>query len=205
MIQVTIGNNISRKSWPFDPNTTLREALESKGIDYTIGMTSLDGATLSPGELDKTFADFNITERCFLLNVVKADNAAAVKVVGGACVVESNYTLEQIKLLAKYRPQALSLFEGKDGSKEEVFKVAPSKGSGSITTYGACFGSAISADGKATITLIVPEGTKDAKAWAEDVIGTAILKLNKVEAQFDDAVADVASEQAAVRECIQVM
>jgi hypothetical protein len=36
---------------------------------------NLDGAPLQPGDLDKTFAQFGITDKCFLLNVVKADNA----------------------------------------------------------------------------------------------------------------------------------
>jgi len=75
MIKVTMGNNVKRKSEILDPNTTLRDALESAEIDYTTGIMNLDGSTLSPGDLDKTFADFGITEKCYLLNVVKADNA----------------------------------------------------------------------------------------------------------------------------------
>ena len=76
MIKVTMGNNVKRTSEVLDANTTLREALELAEIDYTRGVMNLDGSTLSPGDLDKTFADFGITEKCFLLNVVKADNAA---------------------------------------------------------------------------------------------------------------------------------
>ena len=76
MIKVTIGNNVKRSSEILDENTTLREALENAGIDYTIGMMNLDGSTLEPGDLDKTFAEFGITEKCYLLNVIKADNAA---------------------------------------------------------------------------------------------------------------------------------
>jgi len=81
MIKVTIGNNVSRSSVIIDENTTLRKALEDSNIDYTIGMTSLDGSTLAPGALDKTFADFGYTgeeghNKCYLLNVVKTDNAA---------------------------------------------------------------------------------------------------------------------------------
>lgn len=75
MIRVTVGNNINRDTVIIDEHTTLRAALENNNIDYTKGMTSLDGSTLKPGDLDKTFADFNVTERCYLLNVVKADNA----------------------------------------------------------------------------------------------------------------------------------
>ena len=75
MIKVTIGNNVKRKTEILDPETTLREALEDAQIDYTNGIMNLDGSTLSPGDLDKSFADFGITEKCYLLNVVKADNA----------------------------------------------------------------------------------------------------------------------------------
>jgi hypothetical protein len=75
MIKVTIGNNVKRKTEIIDANTTLRVALEDADIDYSRGMMNLDGSSLSPGDLDKTFADFGIAEKCFLLNVVKADNA----------------------------------------------------------------------------------------------------------------------------------
>jgi len=76
MIKVTMGNNVKRKTEILDDTTTLRAALETAEIDYTTGIMNLDGSTLSPGDLDKTFADFGITEKCYLLNVVKADNAA---------------------------------------------------------------------------------------------------------------------------------
>lgn len=76
MIKVTVGNNVKRDNQIVDPNVTLRKVLEDAGIDYTRGVMHLDGSSLNPGDLDKTFADFGITEKCFLLNVVKADNAA---------------------------------------------------------------------------------------------------------------------------------
>ena len=76
MVKVTMGNNVKRKTEIVDENTTLREALEEAEVDYTAGIMNLDGSTLNPGDLDKTFADFGITEKCYLLNVVKADNAA---------------------------------------------------------------------------------------------------------------------------------
>ena len=75
MIKVTMGNNVKRKTEILDEDTTLRQALEDADIDYTRGAMNMDGSTLSPGDLDRTFADFGIAEKCFLLNVVKADNA----------------------------------------------------------------------------------------------------------------------------------
>ena len=75
MIKVTIGNNVKRKTEILDENTTLRQALENAEIDYSRGTMNLDGSSLGPGDLDKTFAEHGITEKCFLLNVVKAENA----------------------------------------------------------------------------------------------------------------------------------
>ena len=75
MIKVIVGNNVERKSDIVEPTATLRQVLEANDIDYTRGVMHLDGASLAAGDLDNTFADFGITEKCFLLNVVKADNA----------------------------------------------------------------------------------------------------------------------------------
>lgn len=75
MIKVTVGNNVKRENKIVDAGRTLRSVLEEAGIDYTKGVMHLDGSSLQAGDLDKTFADFGITEKCFLLNVVKADNA----------------------------------------------------------------------------------------------------------------------------------
>ena len=74
-INVTIGNNLSRNNVLTDSSRTLRSVLEEGNIDYTRGMMHLDGASLQPGDLDKSFDDFGVTERCYLLNVVKVDNA----------------------------------------------------------------------------------------------------------------------------------
>ena len=75
MIKVTVGNNVNRQSVIVPASTTLREVLENNSIDYSRGAITLDGATLRAGELDKTFEDFGIGERCYLLSVAKADNA----------------------------------------------------------------------------------------------------------------------------------
>ena len=75
MIKVTVGNNVKRESVIVDENTTLRTVLEDANVDYTRGVMHLDGSSLNPGDLDKTFASLGITEKCYLLNVVKADNA----------------------------------------------------------------------------------------------------------------------------------
>lgn len=75
MIKVIVGNNVKRETVIVNSSTTLKQVLEDAGVDYTRGVMNLDGATLQAGDLNKTFEQFGITEKCFLLNVVKADNA----------------------------------------------------------------------------------------------------------------------------------
>ena len=76
MVQVIVGNNVKRNTVVVSPETTLRTVLEENNIDYARGVMHLDGASLNPGDLDKSFAALGITEKCYLLNVGKADNAA---------------------------------------------------------------------------------------------------------------------------------
>ena len=75
MVKVIVGNNVKRETVIVDSGSTLRSVLEDAGVDYSRGTMHLDGASLNPVDLSKTFAQMGITDKCFLLNVVKADNA----------------------------------------------------------------------------------------------------------------------------------
>lgn len=75
MIKVIVGNNAGRKTMIVDPSRTLKSVLEEAQIDYSRGAMHLDGASLQPGDLNKTFESLGINESCFLLNVAKTDNA----------------------------------------------------------------------------------------------------------------------------------
>lgn len=75
MIRVTVCNNVNRDNVIVNDQTTLRSVLEQQGIEYHRGSCTLNGSTLQAGDLDKTFADFGIKERAFLMQIVKADNA----------------------------------------------------------------------------------------------------------------------------------
>lgn len=75
MIRVTLRIGADRDVITVPATQTIRATLESRGVDYSIGVTNLDGAPLKAGDLDRTFADFGIREHCYLINVVKADGA----------------------------------------------------------------------------------------------------------------------------------
>ena len=202
MIKVIIGNNLSRKSVIIDENTIIKEALAANDVDYTRGVTTLDGATLTASEMNKSFAALGVTSDCMLLNVVKADNAAKISVKAGVAFVESAMKLSDVKTLAKYAPKALSLMS--DDGKSEVFKVGVTSGSGSVNAYGVSFGTGVTKDGNAVVTMMIPEGTENPKAWVMDKVGSAILNLGKVEKQAEKSLASVAADLSAIEDTITV-
>lgn len=75
MIKVTLGTNTTRTVVIVPDYTTLREVLEENEIDYSTGALHLDGASIRPGDLDRSFEALGITEKTYLINVVKADSA----------------------------------------------------------------------------------------------------------------------------------
>lgn len=182
MIKVCIGSNMGRTTSIIDENTTLRAAFEANNVDYSVGMSSLDGSTLRPGDLDKTFKDFGIAEKCFLMNVVKADNAAKIKLAGSAAVIESDIDFDDLAKVAKYRPEELTLYKGEGSQKEPVFAVGIAKaGTGSINSFGASFAPNGGYGNKAIITMLNDSGEICDLQWVEAHIGLAILNLNKIE------------------------
>jgi len=75
MLRIYVGTNTNRTAYTLSPETTLRAAFETAGVNYEMGTATLDGSTLQPGDLDKSFADFGITGTAYLLSIVKANNA----------------------------------------------------------------------------------------------------------------------------------
>ncbi len=202
MVKVMVGNNVSRTAVMVPEDTTLRKVLEDAHIDYSLGMTTLDGATLGAGELDKTFRDFNITENCYLMNTAKAVNAAAgIKVIGNRAFVESDFSPEELLEVEKYRPAALTLMD--EEKKEPIFAVCVTNGDGKINKNGAEFGTK-NAAGKALISIKIPEG-KDAKEFIEESIGVSILLLRKVEAGLGEKLAEIKAEKDEVLGTIEVL
>jgi hypothetical protein len=118
---------------------------------------------------------------------------AKITIAGDAIVITSSRTLEEIRTLEKYKPEALVL---KDENGEVYFKVGT--GSGNINKYGVSFGDVSrTGDGTAVLTMVLNDVT-DAVKFASDNFGVALINLNKVEAQFDEALNEVSEQQAEI-------
>lgn len=201
MIKVTVGNNLSRKAVIVPETSTLREILEANEVNYNTGMTSLDGATLAPGDIDKTFADFGITEKCYLLNVVKADNAVNISILGEAAVLTSMFQMENLKTILKYKPSALVVQD--EETKEETFRVDIAKaGAGRMNRYGISFSPTPDKNGWAQVTVSLPEEHGDAKDYIEDTYGETILNLKKLENKMFSILGEIGVARKAIRDSI---
>lgn len=77
MIRVTVINNTDRQVITIPKETSISEAFEMCGVDYSTGYKTIDGAALNPGEVNKSFEELGYAtgSSCRLVNVVKADNA----------------------------------------------------------------------------------------------------------------------------------
>lgn len=125
---------------------------------------------------------------------------AKVTIVGQACVITSAVKLDDIKLIKKYRPEALSLYEGEGNERIPVFSIGVTSEGNCINNVGAEFSHA-NEEGYAQITLMV---TKTDKEEIADAIGRPILKLNKLEESLAAVIDEIAAEKAAILENIEV-
>lgn len=124
---------------------------------------------------------------------------AKINVIGNAIVVTSGISLEAIKLIEKYRPQALVLFEGEGDKKQAIFKVSTGN-SGSISKFGVIFNSATRDDSKLAVVTTVDENVPAEKIdqYLIDKIGTSIIKLNQLEAGLPAIIEEIKAEQEAI-------
>ena len=129
---------------------------------------------------------------------------AKIVIAGEAVVITSAMKLEDIRKIAKYRPDALTLKGGEDG-KEPIFRIGACAGAGKINKYGAEFGGETHDDAKlATITLVNVDLNGDIREAVVDEIGTAILSLNKLEETLPAVLDEIDEEKAAILENITI-
>jgi len=200
MIKVTIVSNNPRVTDIVSENKTVRQVLEEHDVNYANAAVSMDGFTLQLGDLDKTLAQHGITEKTTISALANKDNAAQATIVGSSCVVKSTLTPEEIKQLKKLHPEALTMTD-EDG--EPVFAIdIDEETPGSINNVGACFGRATSADGKATITVVLDPAADNAVDLVYEKLGKALAYLDDMETQIAEVIPTLAEEEARVKAMI---
>lgn len=79
MIKMIYGNNANFEHTIADENMTIRSFLDEVSLNYSGGMIAMDGASIQPGDLDKTFASMGYgtgdRNTCVIAVIKKLDNA----------------------------------------------------------------------------------------------------------------------------------
>lgn len=198
MVKITLITNNPKVVDIVRETMTVREFLEEHDVNYAMGTTSLDGNPLNTMGLDSEFGELGVTERAILSCLPNKDNAAKAYVMGSSCVIASKLTPEEITKIAKYRPEALKLYDDKG---ELCFKVMiDPECPGSLGGNGACFGNAVNKDGKATITIMIDPTLVDPLDMVVDKLGVPMYRLNQVENQAKNVLNEIKAEETVIDE-----
>ena len=128
-----------------------------------------------------------------------------VYVMGSSVGISTTVSLDQLKLLQKKAPEALTLVEGEGKEKREVFKVFVGE-TPDLKKFGATFNGSTNGDPKcAMMTLDISAKPEEmsAKEYVAEKFGVALLNLQKVEAQFAPALENIAAQSAALADIIE--
>ena len=177
-----------------DEGAIVKDYLDEKEVSYHGRTMTLNGENLSGDRLFETFADLGVGDKATIGITAKSDNAANATVIGNALVVTSALKREDLETVAKYRPEAMTAYEGEGDAKTPVFKVSlTDRDAGSIGKYGITFGPTTDADGKARMTIVIADFEKQELI---DEIGPAILKLNTLETALEDQLVAIEKDKA---------
>ena len=123
-----------------------------------------------------------------------------VRIAGNAMVLTSKLDFATIQKMEKYRRDALCLVEVKNDEENEIFRISTGKLS-SISKYGIVFAEP-NKDGKATATVLFPEGVTDKRAYIKDNFASALFMLNDLEDAVKTACAELEADFAKLDEDI---
>lgn len=126
---------------------------------------------------------------------------AKVIIAGNAVVINSSMKLEDLKTIAKYRPDALTLT---DENGDPVFSIRTCSGQGSINKIGAIFGEETRDDAKLASLTMVVSTDGDIKEFVADEFGAALINLSKLEETLPAVVSEINSERAAIIDSITI-
>lgn len=129
-----------------------------------------------------------------------------IRIVGGAAVLTSALKLEDLKTVAKYQPEALKLKGGKDNEETVFMAGIADKGYGGFCgAMGVMFApNTTDANGHATVTVNIPEGTAKPAEWFVENFGGAIMKLRELEASLPTVITKLAADKASVLGDIEI-
>ena len=201
MVKITLITNAGRKTVIASEAKTLREVYEENEVNYDSCTNTIDSVPLRIGDLDKTLRELGVGETCRMSSIVKMDNAAKIVLTGDACIIKSGVKLDDWKKVLKFEPE----FGLYNEDNEPVFMVDIDENMGSLNSNGAVFSTRPDHEGYAVITTVIDPGVDDKEQTVIDKLGTAILRLNELEAKVPEKIEAANHKEQEIREAITLM
>lgn len=128
---------------------------------------------------------------------------AKITIAGQAVILTSSLKLEDIKTVAKYKPEALALYGGDDG-KDLKFQLSVGRAA-SVSKYGICFANATRENGFATITMDFDYDGDDIKDRVADMLGTPFASLEILEHRLVRVIEEVKNQRETLKDNINIV
>lgn len=201
MVKITLITNAGRKTVIASEDKTLRKIYEENEVNYDSCTNTIDSVPLRIGDLDKTLRELGVGETCRMSSIVKMDNAAKIILTGDACIIKSGVKLDDWKKVLKFEPE-FGLYNEDD---EPIFLVDVDENMGSLNSNGAVFSVRPDHEGYAVITTVIDPAVEDKVQAVTDKLGTALLRLNELEAKVPDKITEANTKEQEIREAITLM
>ena len=126
-----------------------------------------------------------------------------IKVFTNQMMVVSKFSLDELKQVAKHRPDALKLLD-KDGKPQFVVG-ASDVGTGSISKFGVEFAMTTNTDKKAALVVALPEDLEDKKEYIADEYGAILSKVDGIEKGLEDDIKSIKYDIAETKSSIEMI
>lgn len=120
--------------------------------------------------------------------------------------ITSDYSIDDLKKVAKYRPDAMKLVEGEGDEKHTVAAICVGTKS-SVAPNGIVFAPVGGTTGKAVVTMELPtdcDSEDEVRNYIHEKVGMTVINGTKIEAQVADALASIDADFTAMDEAITI-
>ena len=123
-------------------------------------------------------------------------------IVGNSVTFKTDIDYTMIENLEKCNPDALALQKEVEGTAVEYFRISTGKVS-SMNNFGVTF--ADQENGKAMISVLIPDKIKDKKKYVTDTYFKTLLNLTELEKNISKAQKDLDKLMTAIDSAIEVI
>lgn len=120
--------------------------------------------------------------------------------------ITSKYSIDDLKKVAKYRPDALKLFEGEGDEKHTVAAICVGS-KASVAPNGIVFAPVGGTTGKAVVTMDLPvecDTDEKVRKHIHEKVGMSIINGTKIEAQVAAALTSINADFTAMDAAITI-